>query len=368
MLMMQTTIQASADRSLPEAQALLAALPVAVLAVDAAYAVRYINHAAEEWLGISAKHCAGRSLAQIIDVDARMREALSRVLEHGESLSDYDRPIAALKGGAGLATLHISPLEERLALLVIDVRPHAPLLREQVSRADIMRNSGMMAAMLAHEVKNPLSGIRGAAQLLKDEAREDQQSLLTLICDETDRIRGVLAQVEPFSDESAAAPEKLNIHEALDYVKRAAEAGVASHVRFVEDYDASLPPAAAVRASLLQVLLNMLTNAAEALEGVADAQICLVTTARTEFRLHHNALTECGAQNHIHILIEDNGPGVPPEMQAQLFEPFISSKRAGRGLGLAIAAKLMADMGGHVLLEISQPGLTRFRITLPVAV
>jgi two-component system nitrogen regulation sensor histidine kinase GlnL len=217
-----------------------------------------------------------------------------------------------------------------------------------------------MAEMLAHEVKNPLSGIRGAAQLLETGVSEADRELCQLIQDEADRIRTLVDRMDMFSERPVELVP-VNIHQVLDHVRRVAQTGFASHLRIVEDYDPSLPPVWANRDLLVQIFLNLVKNAAEAVDPMGG-EIVLATA------YHHGVrIAVPGSRERVHlplqVTVRDNGPGIPEAVRATLFEPFVTTKRGGQGLGLALVAKLVADHGGLIECD-SRPGRTVFRLSL----
>jgi two-component system nitrogen regulation sensor histidine kinase GlnL len=233
----------------------------------------------------------------------------------------------------------------------------------QMSHRNAARSMTAMAAMLAHEVKNPLSGIRGAAQLLEQDADPDARELTQLICDETDRIVALVDRMEAFSDHQPIARGAVNIHEVLERVRRIAQTGFARHLRFGEEYDPSLPPVLGNRDLLVQVFLNLVKNAAEASPD-PGGEIILTTAYRHGRRL----ATPAGGERllvPLMVSVADNGPGIPDDLKAHLFDPFVTTKRNGTGLGLALVAKVIGDHGGTVEFD-SQPRRTVFRVFLPV--
>jgi two-component system nitrogen regulation sensor histidine kinase GlnL len=250
-------------------------------------------------------------------------------------------------------------------VVMLQERTIADKMDRQLTHRSAARSVIALAAMLAHEIKNPLSGIRGAAQLLEQSVGDDDRSLTRLICDEADRIVKLVDRMESFSDEPPGARESLNIHSVLDHVRMVAMAGFARHVRFEQVYDPSLPHVLGSRDQLIQVFLNLVKNACEAIDqGGMDGEIVLSTAYRPGVRLKTRAAAD-PVSLPLEVCVRDNGPGVPPDIASHLFDPFVTTKSSGTGLGLALVAKVIGDHGGVVEFE-SLPRRTTFRVLLPL--
>lgn len=349
----------------PDSAALLSALPIPVVVLDPQDRFCFANPAAEQFFQLSAGFLAQHGLRDLIPADSRLFALIAQVRQLDAPVSDHDLTLDSPRLHRSGVAAHGAPLPEVPGAVVLSLQDgsKAQRLDRQLNFRGAARSASAMAAMLAHEVKNPLSGIRGAAQLLEQSADEADRELCTLIQDEVDRIRSLVERMEMFS-ERPVERSPLNIHEVLDHVRRIAARGFASHLRIVEDYDPSLPMVLGNRDFLVQILLNLVKNAAEAVDS-RTGEIVLSTA------YHHGVrIAVPGSRERVHVPLQvsvrDNGPGIPDEVSAALWEPFVTTKRGGQGLGLALVAKLVADQGGLIECD-TRPGRTVFRLSLPMA-
>ncbi len=345
---------------------ILNALPSAVVVLDGDNRVVSLNMAGEDLIGASAAYAAGRPLSEWIPDDSPVIGMIEQARETQASLSDYDLVIESPRLGQRTVNLQISPIPEapEHVALSLQERSIAFKMHRQLTYRGAARSVTAMASMLAHEVKNPLSGIRGAAQLLEQSVGAEDAILTRLICDETDRICALVDRMEVFSDERPIQRGPVNIHEVLERCRRIAQNGFGKHVTFVERYDPSLPPVLGNRDLLVQVFLNLIKNACEAVPKEAG-EITLTTSYR-----HGMRVAVAGSRERLHlplqVTVQDNGPGVPEELRGNLFEPFVTTKINGSGLGLAFVAKTIADHGGVIEVD-SVARRTIFRLTFPIA-
>ncbi|MBT5415655.1 MAG: PAS domain-containing protein [Rhodospirillaceae bacterium] len=348
----------------PTEDAILSALPSPVLALEGDGTVSYGNTAAEQFFNISAKRMIGRPLSEFLPADSAIRALIDRAAVSGRSLAEYDLLVDTPRTGQRLINLHVAPMADRVGGAVISFEPAAGARRldERLLHRHAARSISGLAAMLAHEVKNPLSGIRGAAQLVERGLNEEDRALTGLIRDEVDRIVALVDRVEAVSGERLPRQDPVNIHAVLEHVRRIAETGFAGHLRFADSYDPSLPPARGDRDLLIQVVLNLVKNAAEAIGDGAG-------TVRLETAYEHGVRVSGPAGGSVHLPLAlrviDDGPGIPEGLRASLFDPFVTSKADGSGLGLALVAKVIGDHGGAVEVD-SRPGETTFTIRLPI--
>jgi len=358
-----TNLEAFAD-----AMRLLNALSQPILALDAAGHIRDVNNAAEHFFDMGRAMLQRSRLADLMPFGSPVLDLVEEAMAGQAPISGYKLDISTPRTGLGrLVDAFVSPLPESGGgvALMLQERSIAEKMDRQMTHRGAARSVTALGAMLAHEIKNPLSGIRGAAQLLESSVSDEDRALTQLICEETDRIVKLVDRMESFSDQRPVARESLNIHAVLDHVKRLAMAGFARHIRFREVYDPSLPHVLASRDQLIQVFLNLVKNAAEAIgnEGF-DGEITLSTAYRPGVRLRTSGAVEPVALP-LEICIRDNGAGVPNDIAGHLFDPFVTTKSSGSGLGLALVAKAIGDHGGIIEFE-SHPRLTTFRVLMPL--
>jgi two-component system nitrogen regulation sensor histidine kinase GlnL len=351
----------------PDTVQILGALPVPVVLLDPDNRFRYVNHAAEQFLGISAAGLAQLRLRDLVPEDNPLFLLVQQVRQSDATVSDHDLSVDSPRLTKHGITVQGSALPEEpgAVLLVLQDASAARSLDRQLAFRGAARSVTGMAAILAHEVKNPLSGIRGAAQLLEASVDARDRELTVLIRDEADRIRALVDRMEVFG-EKPISRTAVNIHRVLEHVRMLAQSGFAPHVRFHEVYDPSLPSVWGNRDQLVQVVLNLVKNAAEAVSQHSQPhpEITLSTGFQHGMRL---AVPGTTTRQDLPLLVtvRDNGPGISDDIRPHLFEPFVTSKATGSGLGLALVAKIIGDHGGLIEVD-SRPGRTEFRLHLPV--
>ncbi|MGO4404761.1 nitrogen regulation protein NR(II) [Bosea sp. RAF48] len=343
-------------------------LPMPVLVIGEGHVVIYANTAAEDFFQSSAAVLKRQRIDDLVAFGSPILGLIEEVQRRGASVSEYRLDFGSPRLGSDRTVdVFASPLPSQgdAVVLMLQERTIAEKMDRQLTHRGAARSITALGAMLAHEIKNPLSGIRGAAQLLEGSISDADRMLTQLICDETDRIVKLVERVELFGDERPSERDPVNVHDVLDHVKRLAQSGFARHIRFSEVYDPSLPPVSGNRDQLVQVLLNLVKNAAEAIGGHAiDGEVTLSTAYRPGIRMQVPGSSERIALP-LEIVIRDNGPGVPHDLVQHLFDPFVTTKAQGSGLGLALVAKVIGDHGGIVECE-SVPRRTQFRILLPL--
>ncbi len=356
---------------LPAPQLVLDALPDPLVVLDADDRICMVNSAAEDFFQAGAQILMRNSLSDLVPFSSPVLQSVRQVRETSSVVNEYSVGMGTPRlGGERTVDLQTAPLGEnpQYVILLLLRRSVAQKLGQQLSHQGAARSVSGMAAMLAHEIKNPLAGIRGAAQLLETGVSDADRALTRLICDETDRIHKLVDQMEVFSDERPLERQPLNIHVVLDRVKKLTLALTAGGVTIREEYDPSLPFVLGNSDQLVQVFLNLAKNAAEALQkggrNNEPAELLFTTAFRPGIKLQVAGSTE-RVSLPLEICVTDNGPGINEDLLPHIFEPFVTSKPQGRGLGLALVAKVVRDHGGTIECQVGRRGTT-FRALLPM--
>ncbi|MDJ1017858.1 MAG: ATP-binding protein [Paracoccaceae bacterium] len=339
-------------------------LPVPAFLLDPGDMFSEVNPAAESFLNMSARSLRNQPVFDTLAIDGPVDDAFSRVRSGQTSLFMNNVDVGSGSIAPVNCNIQIAPMSQMPGFVLVLMEPRG--LADRLDRSQSVKSAAKsaigMAEMLAHEIKNPLAGITGAAQLLSMNLTGEDLELTDLIVSETRRIVTLLEQFEQFGNLSLPVRKAVNIHDLLDRARKSALVGFAAHMQVVEEYDPSLPATYVDGDQMLQVFLNLLKNAAEA-AGDGPGTIKIRTFYDMSLRLRRKDGT---AALPLQVEITDDGPGLPPEIAQNVFDPFVSGRENGTGLGLALVSKIISDHGGWVSVD-SVPGRTVFRISLPVA-
>jgi two-component system nitrogen regulation sensor histidine kinase GlnL len=342
-----------------------ASLPLPALLIGPDGRIAEVNPAAETFMNASSRTLVGQPAFDRLSIDAPMDEALARARANQSPLFINDVDVTTGERPPVQCNIQVAPMHDNPGIILLLISPRE--IADRLGRSQQVKSAAKsaigMAEMLAHEIKHPLAGISGAAQLISMNAGPEDRELTELIVEETRRIVKLLEQVEQFGNIRPPDRRPVNIHDALDRARKSALVGFATHMTLVEDYDPSLPATYADPDQLMQVFLNLIKNAAEA-AGKGGGTIRLHTFYDLSLRLRRRDGT--GGALPLQIEIIDDGPGIKPEIAADIFEPFVSGRENGTGLGLALVSKIISDHEGWISVD-SVPGRTVFRVSLPMA-
>jgi two-component system nitrogen regulation sensor histidine kinase GlnL len=342
-----------------------ASLPIPALLIGPDLRITEVNPAAEQFLNFSSRSLMGQPVLDRLAIDAPMEEAVARARANQSPIFINDVDVTTGERAPVQCNLQIAPMHDNpdYIMLLISPRDIADRLGRSMHVKSAAKSAIGMAEMLAHEIKNPLAGISGAAQLLSMNLSAEDRELTDLIVEETRRVVKLLEQVEQFGNLRPPERRAVNIHDALDRARKSALVGFAAHVQIVEEYDPSLPATYADPDQLMQVFLNLIKNAAEACKGEGH-----VIRLRSFYDLSLRLRRKTGGPAVLPLTVEivDDGPGISPDIAADIFEPFVSGRENGTGLGLALVSKIISDHEGWISVD-SVPGRTVFRVSLPVA-
>ncbi|MCP4182203.1 MAG: two-component sensor histidine kinase [Hyphomicrobiales bacterium] len=371
--LVRKSINAKLISKSPITDQILDAMPYPVLMLDGDNKILFANLASEGFFHASVSFLQGCRFEEFIPYSSPALDMLVRVRVRQAEIREYKVDLSSPKTGQeAIVDILATPIPEITGNVVVifQKRAMADKIDRQLTHRGAARTVTGLASMLAHEIKNPLSGIRGAAQLLASNVEPEDRSLTQLITDETDRIVGLVDEMEVFSDDRTPERVPINIHSVLDHVKALAINGFGKNVRFIENYDPSLPPVYANRDQLIQVLINLVKNSCEALDNIDKPIITLTTAFRPGIKLSSPGSPE-RVSLPLEFSISDNGCGISDALIPHVFDPFVTTKIKGTGLGLALVSKIVDDHGGVIEIEhntsrFSEAPGTKVRILMPL--
>lgn len=351
---------------LPSAEQIFAGLPDALLIIDEIHQIAKVNPVAENFFGQSAKHLIGDHISNQLQFED---DRLAKALINKDANVAARRVAVSLKGrDAGLVNfdIHTIPADQRWRMVSIAPLPaDGPVVERQQGEQD--QFSVRAPDILGHEIKNPLAAIKGAAQLLDRSLDDGQRALTHMIKGEVERIAKLLDRMQSLSTNQPANVEAVNVHSLIDRARQSIETAQNGDLKIGDQFDPSLPDVLVDPDALMQVLTNLLSNAVDATKNVQQADIQVITRYSFGASLSVHGSDQM-VRLPVEIIVRDNGPGVPPELERDIFSPFVSTKRDGQGLGLALVRKLINDMNGRVRYERSAKAQhTQFVLFLPIA-
>lgn len=324
------------------------------------------NTAAEQLSSMSQKQLISKTMDDIFGQGSIVVSTIKQAIHDNGSVTQYNVDVAIKHSPIAVCNIYVSSITSadasRELLVVVQPVGVAQKMSQSLINLSAARSVTSMASMLAHEIRNPLAGISGAAQLLAMNANDEDKELTELISQEARRIGQLVDRVEHFGDQRPMENQPVNIHDVLDRAQRSANAGFASDIEFKLDYDPSLPEASGDPNQLLQVFQNLLKNAAEAVSP-GRGTIKMRTSYNSGVKLAMQGNTTQNLPLQIEII--DNGKGIPENLISEIFDPFVTSKSNGTGLGLSLVSKIIAGHGGFVECA-NINGHTHFTVRLPV--
>jgi two-component system nitrogen regulation sensor histidine kinase GlnL len=334
-------------------------LATVVILLDEESRVCYMNPAAEQLFDLNGKNLQGFPVQQVFTHSEQLAIAMQHALHNNASFIEHDLTLGTFAHGKLHLRCAATPLQLNKRYLLLEFHPIDRPLKQarEEQMLDQTQSNRLLLRNLAHEIKNPLGGIRGAAQLLEQELEKPALREYTqVIVQEADRLRSLMEKL--LAPQSGSHYSELNIHEVLERVRSVVLAEMSTGLKISRDYDISLPALVGDKEQLIQAMLNIVRNSAQAMQG--KGTIILRT------RIAHQAtLIKRLYRQAVKVEIIDNGPGIPPELQDKIFYPLVSGRADGHGLGLTIAQDFINQHHGVIEFD-SEPGCTRFTILIPI--